>query len=209
LRAGDQDLERVLDPKALSTKSHHDNVVRSSFSPTEDLAVLCDESPARIDMKEKLYLEEFIGYSAIMRNKEGEFDFYGEHSAVKSLEGCAHYTYDAAHNKVFQLALKFGPAGLKQPVLPTEEQYHIMVTKGLTSVPDEYDQLEEVKESVDGDYQDSDFSAMEQVYSQEDWLQDQGCSTREDQINSGQGAAARSDFEGVQEREGNRPVKGS
>jgi hypothetical protein len=101
LRAGDQDLERVLDPKALSTKSHHDNVVRSSFSPTEDLAVLRDESPARIDMKEKLYLEEFIGYSAIMRNKEGEFDFYGEHSAVKSLKGCAHYTYDAAYNKVF------------------------------------------------------------------------------------------------------------
>jgi hypothetical protein len=27
--------------------------------------------------------------------------------------------------------------------------------------------------------------------------------------NSGQGAAARPDFEGVQEREGNRPVKGS
>jgi hypothetical protein len=37
-------------------------------------------------------------------------------------------------------------------VLLTEEQYYIMVTKGLTSVLDEYDQLEEVKESVDGDY---------------------------------------------------------
>ncbi|KAJ4366208.1 hypothetical protein N0V83_007844 [Neocucurbitaria cava] len=81
--------------------------------------------------------------TAIIRNKDGVLDFCGQHLAVKSREGCAQHPFAGGFNKHFQEARKHGVANIPQPAITTEEQYQLMLSSGLSHIPETDEEVEE------------------------------------------------------------------